>query len=543
MSRFVEGEDRRQPALLPSCLDDYVSEDNPARVIDAFVDELDLGDLGFAVTPAAIGRPSYNPATLLKLYVYGYLNRVPSSRRLEREAGRNVEVMWLTGKLAPDHKTIANFRKDHGPAIQAACAHFVVLCRQIGLFTQALAAVDGSKFKAVNTRDKNFTATKLKKRMEQVAEHIAGYLADLDTADRQEGESAEARAGKLKDKIATLRAQMQALKAMETQVAASPDGQVSLTDPDARSMATSGRGSGIVGYNVQSVVEAEHHLIVAHDVVMTGSDRQQLAAMSQKAQAAIGRGRPRDAGRPRLLLRRRDRRLRGHRREALRPQAADLQRQGRGALRQAGLYLRGRAGRLSLPGRRASPPSHDDRGARPNAAPLLGPRELPVLRPKTPVHAQPRAARHPLGARGGDRGHAAADGPGATKPDEAQAQDRRTPLRHDQSLDGPHPLPDEAPEEREERDQPPHPGLQSQAGDADPRDCAAHRGDASLRESGFSRHAKPATRAQRRVFTQPRPGADVPRKSPARANASHHLVDVGALLGEVLSDTAYILTL
>ena len=288
MGRFVEGEDRRQPTLLPSCLDDYVDEDNPARVIDVFVEELDLGSLGFVVTPAVTGRPAYHPATLMKLYVYGYLNRVPSSRRLEREAGRNVEVMWLTGKLAPDHKTIANFRRDHGAAIQAACAHFVVLCRQIGLFTQALAAVDGSKFKAVNTRDKNFTATKLKKRMEQVAEHIAGYLADLDTADRLEGEAAEARAGKLKDKIATLRAQMQALRAMETQVAASADGQVSLTDPDARAMATSGRGSGIVGYNVQSVVEAEHHLIVAHDVVMTGSDRQQLVAMSEKAKATMG---------------------------------------------------------------------------------------------------------------------------------------------------------------------------------------------------------------------------------------------------------------
>jgi transposase len=231
-------------------------------VIDVFVDELDLGGLSFAVTPAATGRPAYHPAMLLKLYVYGYLNRVPSSRRLEREAGRNVELMWLTGKLAPDHKTIANFRKDHGPAIQAVCAHFVVLCRQIGLFTQALAAVDGSKFKAVNTRDKNFTATKLKKRMEQMAEHIAGYLQDLDTADRQEGEAAEARSGKLK-KIATLRAQMQALKVMEAQVAASSDGQVSLTDPDARSMATSGRGSEMVGYNVQSAVDAEHHLIVA----------------------------------------------------------------------------------------------------------------------------------------------------------------------------------------------------------------------------------------------------------------------------------------
>jgi transposase len=288
MSRFVEGEDRRQPTLLPSCLEDYVSEDNSARVIDVFVDELDLGSLGFVVTPAATGRPSYHPATLLKLYIYGYLNRVQSSRRLEREAQRNVELMWLTGKLAPDHKTIANFRKDNGPAIQAACAHFIVLCREIGLFTQAVAAVDGSKFKAVNTRDKNFTPTKLKKRIEQVAAHIAGYLADLDTADRQEGEAVEARSAKLKDKIETLRAQMQMLRVMETQVGASPDGQVSLTDPDARAMATSGRGSGIVGYNVQSAVDAEHHLIVAHDVVMAPTDRNQLTSISAKAKDAMG---------------------------------------------------------------------------------------------------------------------------------------------------------------------------------------------------------------------------------------------------------------
>jgi transposase len=288
MGRFVEGEDRKQQALLPSSLEDYVDEDNPARVVEVFVDELDLDALGFELVPATTGRPAYHPATLLKLYIYGYLNRVQSSRRLEHEAQRNIELMWLTGKLAPDHKTVANFRKDNGPAIQAACAHFVVLCREIGLFTQTMAAVDGSKFKAVNTRDKNFTPNKLKKRIEQVAAHIAGYLRDLDTADRLEGEAAWARAGKLRDKITTLRAQMQALKAMEARVAASPDGQVSLTDPDARSMATSGRGSGIVGYNVQTAVDAEHHLIVAHDVVMTGSDRQQLAAMSEKAKAAMG---------------------------------------------------------------------------------------------------------------------------------------------------------------------------------------------------------------------------------------------------------------
>lgn len=286
MSRFVEGVDRRQPTLLPECLDDYVAAENPVRVVDVFVDELDLGGLGFKVAPAATGRPAYHPAMLLKLYVYGYLNKVQSSRRLEREARRNVELMWLTGRLAPDHKTIADFRKDNGPAIQAACAQFVVLCRQIGLFGAALVAIDGSKFKAVNTRDKNFTPYKLKKRLEQVAEHIAGYLRDLDTADRQEGDTIEARSDRLKEKVERLREQMRMLQAMEAQVAA--DGQVSLTDPDARSMATSGRGSGIVGYNVQSAVDAEHHLIVAHDVVMTGSDRQQLSSMAGKAKDALG---------------------------------------------------------------------------------------------------------------------------------------------------------------------------------------------------------------------------------------------------------------
>lgn len=288
MSRFVEGVDRRQPTLLPECLDDYVAAENPVRVVDVFVDELDLGGLGFGVTPATTGRPAYHPAMLLKLYVYGYLNKVQSSRRLEREARRNVELMWLTGRLAPDHKTIADFRKDNGPAIQAACAQFVVLCRQIGLFGAALVAIDGSKFKAVNTRDKNFTPSKLKKRLEQVAEHIAGYLRDLDTADRQEGDTIEARSDRLKEKVERLREQMRMLQAMDAQVAASADGQVSLTDPDARSMATSGRGSGIVGYNVQSAVETEHHLIVAHDVVMTGSDRQQLSSMAGKAKDALG---------------------------------------------------------------------------------------------------------------------------------------------------------------------------------------------------------------------------------------------------------------
>ena len=289
MKRFVEGEDRRQAVLLPEYLDDYVSEENPVRVIDAFVDALDLGVLGFAgVVPETTGRPAYHPGLLLKIYVYGYINQIASSRRLEREARRNVEMMWLTGRLAPDFKTIADFRKDNGQAIRATCRRFIDLCRRLDLFTHAVAAIDGSKFKAVNARDKNFTKAKLKKRMDQVEASIERYMAALETADRQEGELAQAKSVRLKDKIAALREQMAAFKALEPVVHTAPSQQVSLTDPDARSMATSGRGSGMVGYNVQAAVDAQHHLIVAHEVSNVGTDRAQLANMAGQAKAAMG---------------------------------------------------------------------------------------------------------------------------------------------------------------------------------------------------------------------------------------------------------------
>ncbi len=289
MGCFVEGKDRRQSFLLPDSVDDYVTEDNPVRVVDVFIDELDLCTLGFVgMQPAATGRPAYHPSTLLKIYLYGYLNRVQSSRRLEREAQRNIELMWLTGRLAPDFKTIANFRRDNGPAIGAVCGQFIELCRRLNLFTKAVVAIDGSKFKAVNNRDKNFTVTKVAKRMEQVDASIARYLAALDRADREDSDVAEARTERINEKIAALRRQMQALKEMEQQVQAAPDKQVSLTDPDARSMATSGRGTGVVGYNVQTAVDTEHHLIVAHEVTNLGHDRTQLEPMALKARAATG---------------------------------------------------------------------------------------------------------------------------------------------------------------------------------------------------------------------------------------------------------------
>ena len=254
-----------------------------------FVEELDLSWLGFdGMHPEATGRPAYHPATLLKIYIYGYLNRIQSSRRLERETQRNVELIWLTGRLTPDFKTIADFRKDNGKAIRNVCREFIVLCRQLNLFSEAIVAIDGSKFKAVNNRDKNFTDTKLKKRMEQLEESIARYLAELDRADREPTAVTEAKVSRLKDKVAAVKAQMQRLNQIGQQLREAPDRQVSLTDPDARSMATSGRGTGIVGYNVQTAVDTKHHLIVAHEVTNVGHDRTQLSSMAKQARGATG---------------------------------------------------------------------------------------------------------------------------------------------------------------------------------------------------------------------------------------------------------------
>src|SRR6516225_5609833 len=289
MKRFVEGTDRGQSTLFPECLDDWIDEDNPLRVIDVFVDALDLGALDFGgVDPKATGRPSYHPSILLKLYVYGYLNRVQSSRRLEHEAGRNVEVMWLTGRRVPDHKTIADFRKDNGLAIRRVCSRFVVLCRTMGLFAEAGVAIDGSKFKAVNNRDKNFTRAKMQRRMGQIEESVARYLHQLDSADRQEPSLARTtKSTRLREKLAKLKEEMQRLKALNVQMLATPDQQISLTDPDARSMATSGRSSGVVGYNVQVAVDTKHHLIVTHEVTNDGSDRSQLAGLARQTKETL----------------------------------------------------------------------------------------------------------------------------------------------------------------------------------------------------------------------------------------------------------------
>lgn len=289
MSRFIEEANRSQGTLLPETLEEYVAEENPVRVIDAFVEALDLAKLGFErVEPEATGRPGYHPATMLKIYLYGYLNRIQSSRRLEQEARRNLELMWLVGRLAPDFKTLADFRAQNTAAIKNVCREFIVLCRRWNLFTEATVAIDGSKFKAVNHRDRNFTSGKMATRMALIEQSIAEYLEHLERMDRRETPSTPRQSMRLKERIATLKDEMSRLEGLKARMEASPDGQVSLTDPDARSMASQGKGTGVVGYNVQTAVETKNHLIVAHEVTNVGSDRHQLKRMSEQAREALG---------------------------------------------------------------------------------------------------------------------------------------------------------------------------------------------------------------------------------------------------------------
>jgi transposase len=291
MAGFVEGVDRGQRTLFPALLDDYVADDNPVRAVDVFVDGLDLERLGFVgVQPLDTGRPGYHPGMMLKLYIYGYLNRVPSSRRLERECQRNIELIWLTGHLAPDFKTIADFRKDNGKAIREVCREFVALCRRLGLLSAASVAIDGSKFKAVNARDKNFTEAKMKRRLERIEESIARYISQLETADRRGDVLPEAKVARFKEKIVKLNEEIARLNAINAEMMKSKDKQISLTDPDARSMATSGKDTGIVGYNVQTAVDTKNHLIVAHEVTNVGTDRCQLSNMAEQARTEMGVG-------------------------------------------------------------------------------------------------------------------------------------------------------------------------------------------------------------------------------------------------------------
>ena len=283
MSGFIEGTCRSQATLFPDRLDDYIVEDNPVRVIDAFVDNLDLANLGFKTVSAETGRPAYHPSTMLKLYVYGYLNRIQSSRRLERESGRNVELMWLLGRLAPDFKTIADFRKDNGKSIKNTCREFIDICRQLNMFTDAVVAIDGSKFKAVNSKENNYTPKKLQFHIDRVERHIDDYLQQLDDADKEAEKQVDDIP--IKEKIAWLKKRLSELKSLEVEVNHHPDKQLSTTDPDSRLLKTQGMTRAVC-YNVQSSVDTRHHLIVAHEVT-NKQDRGQLCSMGKQTQVAL----------------------------------------------------------------------------------------------------------------------------------------------------------------------------------------------------------------------------------------------------------------
>jgi transposase len=275
--------------LFPEALDDYIAQENPVRFIDAFVDSLDLQDLGFThAVPAETGRPPYHPATLLKLYVYGYLNRIRSSRLLEREAGRNLELVWLLGKLAPDFKTIADFRRDNRNAIRQVCRTFVLLCRNLDLFGGELVAIDGSKFKASNNRARNITQRQLKRQLKDLDQKIDTYLHDLDDSDESEPDTPKLTAQELREKIEALKAHRGQLLELSRKMEDAGQTQISLTDPDSRSMPAGGGQVTDVSYNVQVAVDGKHKLIVDHEVTNEPTDRNLLHPMALRAQEVLG---------------------------------------------------------------------------------------------------------------------------------------------------------------------------------------------------------------------------------------------------------------
>jgi transposase len=286
---FVQGVHREQLVMFPESLDEYIGDDNPVRFIDAFVESLDLRALGFGrAVPMETGRPPYHPGALLKLYIYGYLNGVRSSRKLEKEANRNVEVMWLLGKLAPDFKTIADFRRDNGEAIRRAAREFTAVCRELELFGGQLVAIDGSRFKAVNSRRRNVTKPKLKELMEKTDKAIREYLEELDAADEEERGDQQPTAAELQEKIEKLKARKQGYQELQEWLEESGESQISLTDPDARLM---WRGPGSwheVSYNVQISVDAENKLIVDHEVTNACTDTDQLSPMAVRAKETLG---------------------------------------------------------------------------------------------------------------------------------------------------------------------------------------------------------------------------------------------------------------
>jgi transposase len=284
---YIEGSARDQQVLFPDVLDDYVGADNPVRFLDAFVGTLDLVALGFQrATPSDTGRPPYDPGDLLRLYIYGYLHRIRSTRRLEQETHRNVEVIWLLRKLRPDFKTIADFRRDNAQALQGVCRTFTLLCKRLDLFGGELVAIDGSKFRAMNAKKRNFSEATLTRLLTQIDARVAEYLRALDAQDRTEGDTPAPTAAELREKIEGLQSRREMYAAVHAQLVASGERQISLTDPDSRSMKAGGNVA--VCYNVQTAVDDKHKLIVAHAVTNTPTDQAQLSTMAIAANEVLG---------------------------------------------------------------------------------------------------------------------------------------------------------------------------------------------------------------------------------------------------------------
>jgi transposase/ElaB/YqjD/DUF883 family membrane-anchored ribosome-binding protein len=285
----IQGSDREQLTLFPEALDDYIAEDNPVRFLDAFVDTLNLALMGFGhAVLQETGRPPYHPADLLKLYVYGYLNRNRSSRQLEKEAGRNLELMWLLKRLTPDFKTIADFRRDNRQAVRQVCRQFTFFCRQLDLFGGEIIAIDGSKFKAQNSKGRNFTHKKLKRQIKELEKKIDKYLEELDQADEQEKDVPKPSAHELREKIEAIKRRRARLGAIQDELKESDQTQISLTDPDSRSMPVGGGEATVVGYNVQLSVDSKHKLIVDHEVTTDVTDLGLLSHMAERAKQALG---------------------------------------------------------------------------------------------------------------------------------------------------------------------------------------------------------------------------------------------------------------
>ena len=284
---YMEGESRGQRILFPEVLDDYIGEDNVVRFLDAYVDGLEMEDLGFKqAAPKEMGRPPYDPRDLLKLYIYGYLNRLRTSRMLERECGRNVELMWLMRKLRPDFKTIADFRKENRKSFKGVFRNFVLLCKRMGLVGGEVVAVDGSKFKAVNSGGKNFSERKLEERVKGIEKKVERYLNEMDRADQREGSTEEITAGELKEKIEKLKERKGRYEELLKELKASGEKQISFTDADSRAMALTPRGE--VSYNVQTVVDSRQHLIVDEEVTNAPLDNHQLLSMGTSAKEILG---------------------------------------------------------------------------------------------------------------------------------------------------------------------------------------------------------------------------------------------------------------